>query len=211
MKIFLNILKFVILFGVVFTIIFLIFNWPAVSADIKYYWQNLSPQNRQKSQQSFLPEIKSIKQPTAQKLNLSNNHIIIKKLNLDVPIVWDNPQDKFLENLKFGVGHYSGTAKPGQQGNIFIAGHSSSYWWERGPYSAIFSMIDKLVPGDEIIITYNNKIYLYQATEKFVVRPSQVEVMSPTPKPTLTLMTCTPVGTALNRLIIKAVQISPEN
>lgn len=208
MKIFKNILKFILFFILVFVIIFSLLNWPAVLMQLKYFWSNLSGKT-QETQEVFLPEIKSVEQPTAQELSLSNNHIIIKKLDLDVPIVWDSPEDKFLENLQFGVAHYKGTAKSGEEGNVFIAGHSSSYWWQRGPYSAIFSVIGRLEPGDEILITYNNKVFVYQVTEKFVVKPSQIEVMQPTETPILTLMTCTPIGTAINRLIIRADQVIP--
>ena len=204
-----SIAKYAALFVVVFIIIFSLINWPAVSGNIKYFWQNLTGKNKVKTQDEFLPQAESVKQPTVQEMNLVNNHIYIKKLNLDVPVVWDSPENQFLANLKYGVVHYQGTAKPGEKGNIFIAGHSSSYWWQRGPYSAIFSIIDKLTLGDEVLVTYNNRVYFYQVTEKFVVKPSQVEVMNPTPNPTLTLMTCVPVGTALNRLIVRASQVIP--
>jgi sortase A len=220
MKIFKEIVKFILIFGITFVIVFSIINFPAVSMDAKYYW-NLLFHKQQLNSNNYLPQIKSIiqstnqstnqkiTQPTIQQENFSNNHIIIKKLGLDVPIVWDSPESDFLKNLQYGVVHYQGTSHPGQGGNIFIAGHSSSYWWERGKYSAIFSVINKLNNGDEIIITYNNKVFVYKVTDKFVVAPNQVNVMANTLTPTLTLMTCTPVGTAINRLIVRAQQVIP--
>ena len=202
-------IRFILLFGVVFTILYSIINYPVIKINFQYFWSNITNHEQTKSEQKYLPKVKNVKQPTAKELKLANNHIIIKKLNMDVPIVWDSPEDKFLDNLQYGVAHFKGTAKPGEKGNIFIAGHSSSYWWQRGAYSAIFSIIDRLNQGDEVIITYQNKVYVYEVKEKFVVKPSQVEVMKSTETPTLTLMTCTPIGTALNRLIIRANQIIP--
>jgi len=201
-------LKFILFFVLVFIFIFSLFNWPAVLINFKYQWQKLSPEN-QKTNQSYLPQIKSVAQPTAISQGFADNHIIIKKLNIDVPIVWDSSEKDFMANLEHGVVHYQGTAHPGEKSNIFIAGHSSSYWWQRGPYSAIFSVIDKLEQNDEVIITYQNKVFVYLVSEKFVVRPEQVEVMMPTQIPTLTLMTCTPVGTAFRRLIVRAQQVIP--
>ncbi len=209
MKIFKNILKFVLFFVAIFVVIFALFNWPAVATNLKYLWQSLANKEYQKVQDTYLSQIDSVKQPTCQELGFADDHIIIQKLDLSVPIVWDSPEDKFLDNLQYGVAHYKNTAKPGEKGNVFIAGHSSSYWWQRGPYSAIFSVIGQLEPGDEINICYNNKVFVYQVTEKFIVKPSQVEVMQPTETPTLTIMTCTPIGTAINRLIIRANQVIP--
>ncbi|GAG99688.1 unnamed protein product, partial [marine sediment metagenome] len=108
MKIFKNILKFVLFFIIVFAIIFGLFNWPAVSTNLKYFWQSLTGKEHQRVQDTYLPKVDSVKQPTCQELEFSSDHIIIQKLNLDVPIVWDSPEDKFLENLKFGVAHYKG-------------------------------------------------------------------------------------------------------
>ena len=209
-NLFKNVLKFAVFFLIIFAIMFTLLNWPAVKINVSYYWGKIFHQNNsQKTELTTLPNINNSKQPTTTELKLGNNRIVINKININVPIVWNVPEKDFIASLKNGVAHYQGTAKPGDKGNIFIAGHSSNYWWEQGPYSAIFSMINKLDLGDEVIITYNNKAYYYRVQEKFTVKPSQVEVMMPTKEPTLTLMTCTPIGTSLNRLIVRAHQVIP--
>ena len=58
--------------------------------------------------------------------------------------------------------------------------------------------------GDEIIVYKDQKEYKYIVYDKFVVHPDQVDVLTQNGEDKLTLITCTPVGTALNRLIVVA-------
>jgi LPXTG-site transpeptidase (sortase) family protein len=110
-----------------------------------------------------------------------------------------------LANLQKGVAHYGFTSTPNEQnGNVFITGHSSFYWWDKGKYKTVFATISELVPGDQLFIQFQNKIFVYEMTDKVTVSPSDVSVTDPTPTPTLSLMTCVPVGTALNRLVVRS-------
>lgn len=128
----------------------------------------------------------------------------IEKLSLEAPIIWNVDEQDILENLKNGVVHYKGSSMPGDGGNVFITGHSSNYFWIKSDYNQVFALLDKLDKTDRISISYNNKIYTYEVVEKKVVNPSQVEVLNATKNEVLTLMTCWPVGTSLNRLIVQA-------
>jgi sortase A len=113
-----------------------------------------------------------------------------------------------LENLQKGVVHYAGTPLPGEgKGPIFISGHSSYYSWDPGQYKTVFTNLDKLSEGDLIQIKYNDQLYTYRVYETVVVNPDQVDVLNSVNEPTLDLMTCVPVGTNQQRLIIKAKQI----
>lgn len=118
----------------------------------------------------------------------------IPKINLKVAIGEgvDN------ETLKFAVGHFKGTAMPGEKGNFCAAGHRSY------TYNEYFNRLDEVNKGDEIIVKTQKGEFKYQVTDQFVVEPSQVEVLKPTDDATLTLVTCTPVRVATHRLIIKA-------
>lgn len=142
--------------------------------------------------------------------DIADNTAIIPKINIKAPIIWNSPPDEtsMLANLQNGIAHYSGTSLPGTgKGPIFITGHSSYYWWDKGKYKTVFANLDKLESGDEIGIGYNNKVYVYKVYEKIVVKPEQTEVLNPVDEPILALMTCVPVGTNLKRLIVHAKQI----
>jgi len=108
------------------------------------------------------------------------------------------------DTLREGVVHYPYTANPDQFGNVFITGHSSYYPWDKGRYKDIFALLHKLNVGDEYSITFKGKKYHYVVKEVFEIRPDDVSVLEqPIDQKISTLMTCTPVGTTLRRLIVR--------
>ena len=149
------------------------------------------------------------------------NRLIIPKLGENVPIVrpgmdalvkedWTKFEADIQTALKGGVVHYPGSAKPGQAGNFFITGHSSYYLWNDGKYKNVFARLGSLVPGDTYSVYYGGDKHTYRVVSKKEVKPNDVSVLDqPTDKRIATLMTCTPVGTTLRRLIVRAEEIDP--
>ena len=149
------------------------------------------------------------------------NRLIIPKLRLNIPIVeapidallkedWSKVESDIQESLQRGVVHYPGTAKAGQAGNFFVTGHSSYYPWSPGKFKTVFARLGDLQPGDEYWVYYGGDKHRYTVTDKKEVKPSNVDVLNqPVGKRTSTLMTCTPVGTTLRRLIITADEVDP--
>ncbi len=74
----------------------------------------------------------------------------------------------------------------------------------KGNYNDVFALLDELVAGDEIIVYYDQKKFTYKVTDKKVVRPGDVKALSERDpnKKELTLMTCWPIGTTYNRLLV---------
>jgi len=150
----------------------------------------------------------------------TDNRLIVPKLGQSVPLVdmttehiegenWADLENQIQDGLKQGVVHYPGTAKPGQFGNVFITGHSSYYPWDSGQFKDTFALLGQLEIGDQFVIYYNQIRYTYRVYDKFEVASDNVNVLEqPRDRKISTLMTCTPVGTALRRLIIKAEDIS---
>ena len=101
------------------------------------------------------------------------------------------------KQLKWGAGHVTGTAMPGEAGNCAIAAHRN---YTFGTY---FSRLNELKVGDEIDIEYNGKPYKYRVTDSFVVDPDEVWVLGKTEKPIITLITCHPRGSGTKRLIVR--------
>lgn len=205
----------VFIFSFIFIYLFLTF--PAQIEKGKYFIKHLG--KKEEVSQLFLPEITqgplflpTVKEKIKEKkvlesplLSLENNYILIPKIGVRAPIIWNSEIDEqsMLLNLQKGVAHYKGTALPDERGNVFITGHSSYYFWDKGGYKTIFALLPKLEKGDEIAIGYQDKLYLYKVSEKFVVKPSDLWVLEKTPEPTLSLMTCVPLGTNLRRQIIR--------
>ncbi len=142
--------------------------------------------------------------------------LIIPKINVDVPVSYDigNDYASQMKAMAVGVAHFAipgADSHPGQVGNTVIAGHSSNDLLDSGDYKFIFAQLDKLTVGDSIYANYQGKRYTYTVTGKTVVEPTDVnKLVYPTTKPVMTLLTCTPLGTALHRLLVTAEQVSPD-
>ncbi len=137
--------------------------------------------------------------------------ISIPKINVFSPVVYEPSvaEGNVQKALESGVVHYGNTPLPGQPGNSVIFGHSSNDWWEPGNYKFIFGLLDKLAPGDRFSVDYQSRRYIYEVASTKVVAPTDVSVLNPTAEPTMTLITCTPPGTSLKRLIVTAKQVDP--
>lgn len=143
--------------------------------------------------------------------------LIIPKISVNVPIIWDAnaaSEDSLNAAMAKGVAWFDiqgASAKPGEIGNFVLSGHSSNDWLDQGDYKFIFARLDQLSEGDTIYVNYNSTRYTYVVTKKAVVQPTDVSALTaPITKPEITLITCTPLGTAINRLLIFADQVSPD-
>lgn len=143
---------------------------------------------------------------------IPDNTINIPVINITAPISWGvkNTPENITDALSKGVAHVLYTSLPGETGNVFITGHSSNYPWAKGDYNNIFALLNKMVIGDMVQLKYEGQLFVYKVSETKVVNPDDVSVMYPTSEPVLSLMTCTPVGTNLRRLIVISKQIYPE-
>ena len=127
--------------------------------------------------------------------------ISIPKLKIKDAVVTIGSMD-----LKKSLIQYPQTALPGQLGNSVIFGHSVlPQFFSPKNYLTIFSTLYKLEQGDEIIIDYDSVQYKYIVDEMFEVKPTDLSVLEQRfDQKNLTLITCSPPGTYLRRLIIKA-------
>ena len=148
-----------------------------------------------------------------------DDRLIIPRIDQNIPVIrvssqklierdWDALEAEMQEALKDGVVHYPGTSLPDQAGNVVITGHSSYFPWDPGRFKDVFALLHEVIVGDKIVVYYDQEKYIYEVTEKKIVLPQDIEVLKQTPNDRLTLITCTPVGTNLKRLIIIAEPIS---
>ncbi len=149
------------------------------------------------------------------------DRLIIPKIGKNVAIVrpsmdalihenWKQFEEDIQHALRDGVVHYPGSARPGQAGNFFVTGHSSYYPWDPGKYKDVFARLHELSIGDRYFVYYGGEKHVYRVISKKEVQPTDVSVLDqPMDKRLSTLMTCTPVGTTLRRLIIIAEEIDP--
>lgn len=123
----------------------------------------------------------------------------IPKLGVNVVVVQGIDENA----LRAGAGHYPETPLPCNDGDVAIAGH-------RTTYGKPFANIDRLNPGDTIILKTPIGSCVYRVmVDPFVVSPDDWGVVADTPGiHMLTLTACHPKGSAAHRLIIKAQMVS---
>jgi LPXTG-site transpeptidase (sortase) family protein len=129
-----------------------------------------------------------------------NFYISIPKLKIENATV-DVDTLVFYDNLS----HFPGSALPGEVGNVFITGHSVlPQFTDTKNYNTIFSKLPELEIGDVIDVNLNGKYYQYVVQYKKIVDPKDLSVLSPISKSAknLTLMTCVPPGTSLQRMVV---------
>jgi sortase A len=121
----------------------------------------------------------------------------IPRLGLVVPVL--EGTDELVLNR--GVGHIEGTARPGSQGNVCIAGHRDGF----------FRVLKDIAVGDRLELKTLDGAGSFQVEAITIVSPEQVSVLAPTARPTLTLVTCFPfyfVGNAPQRYIVRAAPVN---
>ena len=105
------------------------------------------------------------------------------------------------------IGHFPGTALPGEVGNSFLTGHSvlPQFFSEKN-YKSIFSNLPKLRFNDEFTIEYNGRKQTYAVEKTRIVEPETISVLNPPDAfgKYVTLMTCVPPGLNTKRLVITA-------
>ena len=134
--------------------------------------------------------------------------IQIPRIGLDTVVV----QGTSNQALAAGSGHYPQTPLPcTPQGNVGIAGH-------RTMNGHPFQHLDQLVTGDKVILTTPFQTCTYKIlasvdghANPYVTDPNDWTVIAQTPKPMLTMSTCTPEGTARQRLVARAELVSATN
>jgi sortase A len=117
----------------------------------------------------------------------------ISTLNLEVPVLQGT--DEF--TLNSGVGIIRNTSLPGQGGNIGIAGHRDGF----------FRSLKDIKTGDNISLVTITGTSVYVVDRIRITDPTDVSILRPRGKPSLTLVTCYPfylVGPAPKRYIVEA-------
>jgi sortase A len=119
--------------------------------------------------------------------------IQIPAINVDAPVVLGDGW----EQLKKGVGQRLGSPNPGLSGNLVLSAHNDIF-------GEIFRELERLKPGDQVIISTSMRAYTYVISSTQIVEPTQVDVLAPTERPTLTLISCYPYLVDNQRIVVFA-------
>ena len=135
---------------------------------------------------------------------LPARRIVIPTIGLDSKVIQlgtklDRKGQIAWETAPFAVGQHKGLAGPGQNGNMVLSGHISS-----PNEGGIFHHLPELKVGEGVVVSTDERQYLYRVVDVKTVTPDQVSVLDQTPDPTATLITCVPDGVYSHRLVVTA-------
>lgn len=119
--------------------------------------------------------------------------ITCEKINMEFVVVEGASRD----NIRASIGHITGTAGMGGDGNCVLAGHRGGY------YGVFFKNIDQLEAGDQVVLTdIYDRNYTYEVYKQFVVEPTELWICDRIDgENTLTLLSCEDHGK--RRLIVR--------
>jgi LPXTG-site transpeptidase (sortase) family protein len=137
-----------------------------------------------------------------------SNSLEIPALNVATPVVIGESTDKTVleHDLDKGAVYYPGSVLPAEKGQIVILGHSAPPNWPHIKHDYIFSDINNLTIGDQIILYFNNTQYTYLVTQKNIIAQGQdiSSVAVSSNNNDLTLVSCWPPGKNYKRITVTA-------
>lgn len=185
-------------FILVFLVSFLIINWNdvswifnlrAVSRAVSVFFQKEN-WNTLSSHQEFEKE----------------NEIKIPKIEISAPLIFVADENDVSKALDRGVVHFPDSVLPGEIGQTIILGHSAPPNWPKIKYDWVFSRINELEKGDEILIYFNNQKYSYLVINKtFLEKEEKIPENNLTDfQNMLVLISCWPPGKDIKRIAVEA-------
>ena len=188
--------------------------WPVIKEESLFYFRNFRgitySLDKGLQEEKFSPFGLLVNGPTPLKVYPVSPDfgIVIEKIGVNAPVVANvnvARYSEYFEALKNGVAHAQGTVRPGEVGNTYLFAHSALDFWNFGRYAMVFTMLHKLEIGDRIVLFYEGRRYDYEVLQKEIFKSFDTTPLNRDyTEPFLTLQTCDPPGTALNRLIVTA-------
>lgn len=185
-----------------------IFNYKTIYTDIIDSFKNGLGNVATDVNHIKVPEIKLGEENYIAKTVDKEDSIEIAKIGIAAPLVFINSTENsdYDVALKNGVAHYFTSVMPNEKGQTIFLGHSAPAGWPKIHYDWVFSDINSLIAGDEIVINYNNGEYRYKVTEKYILKQGD-----DVPNSDLTnsrymvvLISCWPPGVNYKRIAVEA-------
>lgn len=122
----------------------------------------------------------------------------------EIPVATGSSESDILDNGWAGA--YEGMQAPGEPGNFGLSAH-------RTTHGGVFRNVHELEPGDEIYLTTQEGIYVYEVYDSEIVAPDDTAVLLPVPRDwetpasradasRITLTTCHPLYSMEERYIV---------
>jgi len=128
------------------------------------------------------------------------------KVLINVSPTKEKEYNQILDNK---AAHALGSSLPGQNGLIYLFGHSTNSVFNLNFFNPVFYSVKNLDLGDQIVILYQGKLFNYQIKEKKVTEADDLtDLQAGENEEKLILQTCWPPGTNWKRLLLIANPIT---
>ena len=200
-----------------FAVIVVLFTYgPIIKEEVLYNFRNVTPNESKISTESLVDvaeadRIVAVQQEAQEQGVNSYFSVVIPKINAASNVIANvdaSSEEDYQAALKNGIAHAKGTYFPGQGNNIFLFAHSTDSPINIARYNAVFYLLRKLEPGDDITVFFADEKYRYQVEQKLVASPEDISWLTKDyGDEALILQTCDPPGTTWKRLLIIAKPI----
>jgi LPXTG-site transpeptidase (sortase) family protein len=147
--------------------------------------------------------------------------IVVPSLGIRAPVLlpsmkywgqhaWDMLEEQMQIGLNHGAVAYPHSTSPGSNGSLIIAGHSSppTEAAEKSAYGSLFASLPSIDVGEEIVVETAASPVRYRVEKKIIVSPSMTSLLEQQYDDSiLKVITCYPVGTTRDRMIILAKKV----
>jgi LPXTG-site transpeptidase (sortase) family protein len=158
-----------------------------------------------------IPEIQPEHGSTVTRVVISSIDVDSKVVEVGWEVQEQNGQQLAVWQVaQYAVGQHRGSANPGENNNIVLAGHV-------GGYGKVFKDLFYVKPGDQITIYSAGQQYLYTVQERLLVteegvsaeqRAANAQLIAPTDHEVVTLVSCWPPSGKdkfTQRVVVRAV------
>lgn len=129
--------------------------------------------------------------------NLTNipDRLLIPQIGISMPIFESDSVNTLLK----GGWIFPGTSTPDKGGNTVVFGHRFRYL---PPISNTFYSLDKIKIGDTFTVAWKGALYTYEVKDKKIIEPTDFSVLSRSSGSKITLITCAPLFSTKQRLVV---------
>lgn len=123
---------------------------------------------------------------------------------------WEMLEEQMQIGMTSGAVAYPHSSAPGSRGALIVAGHSSppTERAARTRFGTIFEKLPSIESGEKMMVTSNGVTTVYQVTGSVVVPNTDTSILAQdTSESVLKLITCFPVGSTKDRMVITAHKI----
>lgn len=167
---------------------------------LSFWWQKRSgAYSRQlKAEDMQTPTLPNAGQQSVSNPGAQPNSLIVPSALIKQQPVFEGPTAR---TLRMGIWHRPNSSTPDKGGNTVLSAHRFTYTNPRGN----FYYLDKIRPGDEIGLIWNNAPYTYTVSQVRVVSAQDASIEAPAATSRLVLYTCTPLWLPKDRLVVVAL------